>query len=136
MIIKDIMNKDVKLVSGQTTVKDAAETMDSTNVGFLPIGDNDQLMGTLTDRDIVVNAIARGKDPQQTKVADILDPSLICCQQDEDVEEVARTMSDRQVRRVPIVDADKHLVGVVSIGDLAQHLSPDRAGEVFRAVTR
>lgn len=135
MIVRDIMNQDVKLVSSQTTIQDAAEKMDSSNVGFLPIGDSDQLMGTLTDRDIVVNAIAKGKDPQRTKVADILDPALVCCQEDEDVEEVARSMSERQVRRMPIVDANKHLVGVVSVGDLAQHLSPDRVGEVFKHIT-
>lgn len=135
MNIKDIMNRDVKLVSAQTTLKEAAETMDSTNVGFLPIGDNDELKGTLTDRDIVVNAIAKGKDPQQTKVSEILSPSVLCCREDQDVEEVARSMNEQQVRRMPIVDADKHLVGVVSIGDLAQHLSADMAGQVLKGVT-
>lgn len=135
MIVKDIMNQDVKLVSSDTTLKDAAQTRESTNLGFPPIGDGGHLVGTLTDREIGVNAIAKGKDPQLTKVEDILDPALICCQEDEDVEEVARSMSERQVRRMPTIDADKHLVGVVSVGDLATHLSPDRAGEVFRSVS-
>lgn len=135
MVIKDIMNQQTQLIGTDTTVKEAAEKMENTGVGFLPVGDNDELKGTLTDRDIVLKAIAKGKNPEQTRVQDILSPSLLYCREDQDVEEVARNMNEQQVRRMPIVNADKRMVGVVSIGDMAQHLSPETAGQVLRGVT-
>lgn len=135
MVIRDIMNKDIKLVSANTTVREAADKMASTGVGFLPVGDNDELKGTITDRDIVLNAIAKGKDPDQTKLQDILSPSVYACDEDRDVEEVAQMMNEKQVRRMPITNSENRLVGVVSIGDMAQHLSPETAGRILKGVT-
>ena len=135
MDIKSIMNRDIKLVSGKTTVKEAAEKMEKSGVGFLPVGENDVVEGTLTDRDIVLNAIAKGKDPAQTQIHDIMHPTVRACHEDKDVEEVARMMNEERVRRMPIIDGENRLVGVVSIGDMAQHLRPETAGEVLRGVT-
>ena len=104
-------------------------------MGFLPVGENDRLQGTVTDRDIVVRAISKGKDPQDTSIREIMTEELVYCTEDQDVDEVARTMGEKQVRRLPVIDSDKRLVGVVTIGDMAQHLSKDNAGKVLEQVT-
>lgn len=135
MNIKEIMNPKTDLVSLTTTLQNAAEIMASDSVGFLLIGDGDQLAGTLTDRDIVVRGVAHHKSPDEAKVGDILTDKVLYCREDQDVEEVARNMSEQQVRRMPVVNSDKMLVGVVSIGDIAQHLSADTAGQVLKGVT-
>lgn len=135
MNIKEVMNPKTELVSTSTTLKEAAEKMAQSGVGFLPVGDNDELKGTLTDRDIVLRAVGKGKDAANTTVKEVLTSKVLYCRDDQDAEEVARNMSEQQVRRMPVVDASKRLVGVVSIGDLAQYLSADVAGQVLGGVT-
>lgn len=135
MNIKDIMTSDADLVSLSTTVREAAEKMESKGIGFLPVGDNDELKGTLTDRDIVRRVVAAGKDISQTTIGEIFTDQVLYCREDQDVDEVARNMSEQQVRRLPVVNADKRLVGVVTIGDMAQHLSAETAGQVLAGVT-
>ncbi|QIB67207.1 CBS domain-containing protein [Kineobactrum salinum] len=135
MNIKDIMSTDTQLVSRDTSVAAAAESMSRAGVGFLLVGDDDQLRGTLTDRDIVLRVVANHKNPEHTTVGEILTDQLLYCRTDQPVEEVARNMSQQQVRRMPVLNADKRLVGVVSIGDIAQHLTADLAGEVLQGVT-
>lgn len=134
MNIKQIMNANVELVSPSTTIKEAAEIMSSRNIGFLPVGD-DELRGTTTDRDITLRAVGQGKDIQNTKVSDILTGDVLYCYDDAEVEQVAHNMKDQQVRRLPVINADKKLVGVVSLGDLAPHLSAETAHELLKGVT-
>ncbi len=135
MNIKDIMSTETQLVSRDTSVAAAAETMSRAGVGFLLVGDDDRLRGTLTDRDIVLRVVANHKDPESTTVGEILTDHVLYCRTDQSVDEVARNMSQQQVRRMPVLNADKRLVGVVSIGDIAQHLTADLAGEVLQGVT-
>lgn len=135
MHVKEVMNSEARLVNPSTTIKEAAAKMEQDRVGFLPVGENDRLQGTVTDRDIVVRAISKGKDPQDTSIREIMTEELVYCTEDQDVDEVARTMGEKQVRRLPVIDSDKRLVGVVTIGDMAQHLSKDNAGKVLEQVT-
>jgi len=134
MNIKDIMNSDVKLVSPDTSLSEAAQIMAEKGIGFIPVGD-DQLRGSLTDRDIVLRAVGKGKDVAGTHVADVMSDKVLYCRDSESLEDVARNMAEVKVRRLPVVDDNKQLVGVVSLGDLAQHLSADHIAEAFRSVT-
>lgn len=135
MKIKDIMNSEPETISPSTTVKDAAAMMAKDGVGFLLVGEGDRLKGTITDRDIVVRAVCKGVDVAKTTIGDILMEKILYCREDQDVEDVARNMSEQKVRRMPVVNSEKRLVGVVSIGDLAQHLSKEVVGDVLRSVT-
>lgn len=136
MHIRDIMNPDIEMISASTSIKDAASKMEQQHIGFLVVGDNQQLLGTLTDRDIVLRAVSKGKNMATTKVGDIVSQQVLCCEDSQSVEEVARHMSDEQVRRMPVVNSNRELLGVISIGDLAQHLAPELVGEVLKGVTQ
>ncbi|AFI85774.1 CBS domain-containing protein [Methylophaga nitratireducenticrescens] len=135
MNISEIMNPEIEMISADTTLKEAAAKMERENIGFLVVGSEKELNGTLTDRDIVLRAVSKGKDMQTTTVGDILSKQVLCCENSQSVEEVARHMCDEQVRRMPVINSDKQLLGVVSIGDLAQHLKPELVGEVLKGVT-
>lgn len=135
MNISEIMNPEIEMISADTTLKEAAAKIERENIGFLVVGSEKELNGTLTDRDIVLRAVSKGKDMQTTTVGDILSKQVLCCENSQSVEEVARHMCDEQVRRMPVINSDKQLLGVVSIGDLAQHLKPELVGEVLKGVT-
>lgn len=134
MDIREIMNSDVQLVSPSTTLKDAAAQMAQRDIGFLPIGD-DKLAGSITDRDIALRGVGKGLDVGTTKVADIMTDDVLYCFENTDIEAVAQNMGEKQVRRMPVVDADKRLVGVVSIGDLVPHLDAENAKRLFAGIT-
>jgi CBS domain-containing protein len=135
MNIRDVMNPDTETVSPSTTLKDAAAIMAKKGIGFLLIGEDDQLKGTVTDRDIVLRAVAEGKNLESTTVGDVLTGELLYCKADQDVDQVAQNMSEKQVRRMPVVNEDKRLVGVVSIGDMAQALNKEEVGRILEGVT-
>lgn len=135
MKVQEIMNPTVVMVSPDMPVYDAAEKMLNENIGFLCVGENNQLQGTLTDRDIVLRAVAKSKDIRSTRVSEILTPNLEYCETDADAQDAARLMSEKQVRRLPVLDQNKNLVGIVSMGDLAQHLDTQTAGSVLEGVT-
>jgi CBS domain-containing protein len=111
--------------------------MKELDVGMLPVcGDNDRLVGTLTDRDITIRAVAEGLDPRTALVRDVMTPSVVYCFEDEDVEEAARLMKDNQVRRLVVLNRDKRLVGIVSLGDLAVDTGDEHlAGSALEAVS-
>lgn len=134
MDIREIMNADVKLVTPSTTLKDAAAQMAQRGIGFLPIGE-DKLAGSITDRDIVLRGVGQGLDVGVTTVADIMTDDVLYCFDDTDVEAVALNMGEKQVRRMPVVDADKRLVGIISIGDMVPHLQADTCKNVFAGIT-
>jgi CBS domain-containing protein len=119
MNVSDIMSRDVRLVDPGTMLAEAARTMRDTDVGFLPVGDNDRLVGTLTDRDIAIRGTAEGKDPNTTPVSDVMSTDLVYCFEHQDAGEAAAIMGERQVRRLPVLNRDKRLVGIVSVGDIA-----------------
>ena len=119
MQIAEIMTRDVQLASPKQTVQEAARLMADLDVGAIPVADNDRLVGMLTDRDICVRAVAAGKNPKQCKVVEVMSAEVKYVFEDETTEDLARNMSTLQVRRMPVLDRDKRLVGIVSLGDLA-----------------
>lgn len=134
MKISEIMTSDVQIAAPDDTIQEAARKMEEADIGFLPVGENDKLVGMLTDRDIALRAVAQGKDPKKTKVRDVMTKRVLYCTADEDVEDAASNMAELRIRRLPIVDQDKRLVGVVSIGDIAFRENPQMAGEALESV--
>jgi len=138
MKVKDIMSRDVDAVSPETTLRDAAERMNSLDVGVLPVCAGDRLVGVITDRDITVRATADGLDPFATQVGEIMSKDdLITCREDEDVEDATRKMRDKQVRRLPVLNEERRLVGILSLGDVAvdegrQQVSSEALKEISR----
>lgn len=116
--LKDVMSHDVKILSPEASVKDAASQMRDGDFGLMPVGENDRMIGTLSDRDIVIRAVAQGRE-SNTKVRDVMSENVLWAYENDSVEKACQIMSDNQVRRLPIVNADKRLVGIVALGDLA-----------------
>ena len=123
--LKDLMSRDVKVISPDMTIKDAASKMRDGDFGMMPVGEDDRLIGTISDRDIAIRAVAEGKDTG-TKVRDVMSEGVAWAYEDDSVEEAAKIMSERQVRRLPVVDRDKRLVGIVALGDFAVESSEIR----------
>ena len=138
MKVKDTMSTEVDTVAPESTLRDAAERMTALDVGVLPVCANDRLVGVVTDRDLTVRATAEGLDPFATQVVDIMSKDeLITCFEDQDVEEAARMMRDKQVRRLPVLSHDRRLVGIVSLRDLAVDTGdPRRSGETLQEISR
>lgn len=118
MKVGEAMTRDVTLASPDQTVREVARAMADKDTGVLPVGDGDRLVGMVTDRDIAVRAVAEGKGPD-TRVREVMTPGVEYCFEDQDLDEVARTMGDKQVRRMPVMNRDKRLVGILSLGDVA-----------------
>ena len=116
--LKDIMSRDVKVISPDMTIREAARTMHDGDFGMMPVGENDRMIGAISDRDIAIRAVAEGKGPG-TKVREIMSTGICWAYDDDTVEHAAKLMSERQVRRLPVVDHDKRLVGIVALGDFA-----------------
>jgi CBS domain-containing protein len=116
--LKDLMSRDVKVVSPDMTIGEAAKKMRDGDFGMMPVGEDDRMIGTISDRDIAIRAVAEGKEAG-TKVRDVMSEGIIWAYEDNSVEQVATIMSKHQVRRLPVVDRDKRLVGIVALGDFA-----------------
>lgn len=137
MEVREIMTPDVRCIPPETTLQEAARQMRDLDVGPLPICDHDRLAGMLTDRDIVVRAVAEGRDPTRTKVADVMTTQVEYCFEDDDVDECARLMERKQIRRVLVLDRAKRLVGIVSLGDLALEGRDDKlSAQTLEAVSQ
>jgi CBS domain-containing protein len=119
MKVSELMTPDVEIVAPDDTLHTAARMMADLDTGALPVGENDRLVGMITDRDITIRAVAEGRDPNTTKVRDAMSEHIRFCFEDEDTQEVGHKMSDWAVRRLPVLNRDKRLVGIVSLGDLA-----------------
>lgn len=126
MQIKDVMTQDVEIIESDMTLQDAASKMDTLNIGVLPVREGDQLVGMLTDRDITVRAVAAGRDPKQTQVGEVMSPDIVYCYEDQDVKDAAQMMATHQIRRLPVLNRDQQLVGIVSLGDLAVEVNNDK----------
>jgi CBS domain-containing protein len=136
MKLQQVMTRDAETISSDATVWAAAKLLRDLNIGFLPVCDQGRLVGVLTDRDIVVRAVAEGRDPVLTSVQEVMTPEVITCFADQSAEEAAQIMLERQIRRVLILDQDKKLVGVVSLGDLAvDALNQEQAGRTLQNIS-
>jgi CBS domain-containing protein len=121
MKLHDVMTKNVEVIEPDASIQEAAQKMKSLDVGSLPVCDGQRLLGMITDRDIVVRGLAKGDGRQldQYSVQDVMTNKVIYCYEDDDVAEAARLMSDEQIRRLPVLNRDKRLVGIVALGDVA-----------------
>jgi CBS domain-containing protein len=136
MRLRDIMTRNVEDIAPQTTLKEAAQKMKSLDVGALPVCQNDQIIGMLTDRDITVRAVADGRDPKTTRASDAMTAQIIWCYEDDDVGEAARLMEEKRIRRLVVCDRNKRPVGIVSLGDLAIRMPGDHlSSEVLEQVS-
>ncbi|ODT62679.1 MAG: inosine-5-monophosphate dehydrogenase [Nitrosomonadales bacterium SCN 54-20] len=130
--ISEVMSSDVQTISPDATIEEAAQEMRDGDFGLLPVGDEEQLLGVITDRDIAIRAVAEGRGPS-TPVSEIMSEGVIWVHEDDSIEEAAEIMSDNQIRRLPVVNAEQRLVGIVSLGDFAVDASD--IGPVADALT-
>ena len=137
MQVSKVMTRDAECVRPDNSLQEAARKMRDLDVGPMPVcGDNDRLVGMLTDRDIAVRAVADGQDTRTTQVREVMTPDIIYCFEDQDVTEAARLMKENQVRRLVVLNRDKRLVGIVSLGDLAVETGDEQlAGNTLEAVS-
>jgi CBS domain-containing protein len=119
MKLKDILTKDPQVISPDAMICEAGKLMKERDFGMLPVCDGHRLVGAITDRDLAIRAIAEGRDPLKTKVRDVMTREICWCFEDETLEEVAVRMEEKQIRRMPVVDRNKRLVGIASLGDFA-----------------
>lgn len=131
------MTRNVEIVSIDSSLKVAATKMRELDVGLIPVCDGDRLQGMVSDRDITIRATADGRDPVKTKVSEIMSTDIAYCLEDQEVEEAISLMESRQIRRLPVLDADKRLVGIVSLGDVAVHIGDrDLTGETLEEISQ
>jgi CBS domain-containing protein len=128
MLIREIMTRDVEVVAPDDTIQRAAKLMDDLNVGVLPVCEGPKLVGLVTDRDITVRATSVGKSPAECKVAEVMTDDPRFCYEDDVVSDVSRLMGDMQIRRVPVLDSQDKLIGIISLGDIAT--DSDRAQSI------
>ena len=133
MRVADVMSREVELVSPEATVQEAATVMAEYDVGAVLIGAGDSIEGILTDRDIILRAIVNGRNPAELRVRDIMSTTLFMCRDDDSLEDAFRMMSERQVRRLPVLDQDGRLAGIVALSDLGRlERDPQRVSETLR----
>lgn len=135
MKIKQCMTPEVKVVEPEMSIRDAARIMAETDTGSLPVGENDRLVGMITDRDIAVRAVATGMSPDTT-IREVMSRDVRYCYDDESVEHVAKNMGDIQVRRLPVLNREQRLVGIVVLGDLAACGADKVVGEALGGICR
>lgn len=136
MELGDIMTRNVEVVNGNASLKEAAAKMKKLDVGLIPVCDGDRLKGLLTDRDITIRATANGRDPSKTKVNEVMSTDIAYCLEDQAVDEAVILMEARQIRRLPILNQDKQLVGIVSLADIAVHVGDrDLTGETLEEIS-
>jgi CBS domain-containing protein len=134
MKVRDAMTQDVRVLGPDQTIAEAAQAMAQLDAGALPVAEDDKLIGMITDRDIAIRAVARRK-ATTTRVRAVMTPEIRYCYDDEDVEHVASNMGDNKVRRLPVMDRDKRLVGILSLGDIALAHVPEVAGSSLADVS-
>src|SRR5262245_31372947 len=135
MQVREAMSRDVKVANPQQRIREVAKAMAETDVGLLPVGENDRLVGMITDRDIAVRAIAAGKGPD-TPVSEVMTTDVKYCYEDEDLVHVSKNMAELQVRRLPVVSRDKRLVGILALADIAATEGARVAGRAVEGITR
>jgi len=134
MKISEVMTTEVETVSADQTAREAAAFMLRADAGSIPVCEGDKVIGMITDRDIAVRGIAEGRGPD-TPVSELMSDGIICAHEDDDVREVARRMSEEQVRRLPVIDSEERLVGIVSLGDLSRETVGEAAQQALEGVS-
>jgi CBS domain-containing protein len=135
MRVCDAMTPDVQLCTPDDTLRDAAEAMAALGIGLLPVADTDRLVGMISDRDIAIRGVGMGRGPD-SRVGDVMTTDVKYCFDDQDLEEVTANMGDIQVRRLPVLNRQKRLVGIIALGDIARVQATDGTGEALSAISR
>lgn len=135
MKVKEAMHKDAKWVSPDTPISRIAKMMKDLDVGALPVGKDDRLVGMVTDRDIICRAFADSADPSRLTAGEVMTKGIVYCKADEDIEDALRLMESKQIRRLPVIDDNKRMVGMLSLGDVSHAVARTLSGEVLTAVS-
>lgn len=135
MKVKDAMHDGAEWVSPDTPLTEVAKKMKALDCGSIPVGENDKLVGMVTDRDIACRAVADGRDCSQVTARDVMTAGIVFCRDTEDLDDAMRIMEQKQIRRLPVIDENKRMVGMLSLGDISQAASHALTGEVTAAVS-
>jgi CBS domain-containing protein len=135
MRVSEAMTREVRVADPKQSIREVAKIMAEIDAGSVPVGENDRLVGMITDRDIAIRAIAAGKGPD-TPVGEVMSSEVKYCFDDEELDHVAENMGENKIRRLPVVNREKRLVGIVSLGDVARTESKKVAGEAVRGVSQ
>ena len=134
--LKEVMSRDVKVISPDATIREAARKMLEGDFGMMPVGENDRMIGAISDRDIAIRGVAEGKDPN-TRVREVMSEGITWAYEDDSAEDAAKIMSEHQIRRLPVVNSDKRLVGIVALGDFAVESSEiEPAAEALSEISK
>jgi CBS domain-containing protein len=135
MKVKDAMHKGAEWMAPTTPLVEIAKKMKDLDIGCIPIGENDRLVGMVTDRDITCRAVAKGRDCSKLTAGDVMSKDIVFCRDTESVEDAIRIMEDKKIRRLPVINDKKRLVGMLSLGDVSHALPRELTGEVCAAVS-
>ena len=135
MKVKDVMHKGTTCVEPGTSVKEIAKRMREGDIGAIPVKADNRLVGIVTDRDITCRALADSGDPAKMTAKDIMTKDVVCCSPDDDIKVAIETMEARQIRRLPVTDSHKTMIGMLSLGDISHKVSKELSGEMLRAVS-
>lgn len=135
MKVRDAMHKGCEWVSPGTSLSEIARLMQANDIGAVPVGENDRLIGMVTDRDICCKGLANGFDISELTARDVMTKGIVWCSDGDDVEDAAELMEERQIRRLPVIDDNKRMVGMLSLGDLSHAASQEITAEVTKAVS-
>ena len=136
MQLSQILTRDVETIGPDTSVREAAQRMRSMDVGSLPVCDGRTLLGMVTDRDLAIRVLAEGRDPNATRVQDAMTPDVCYAFEDDDVQRAAEIMKENQIRRLPVLDREKHLVGIVALGDIATTGKDRLSGDALEQISQ
>jgi CBS domain-containing protein len=135
MQVNAAMTRDVRVANPNHSIREAAAMMADLDAGTIPVGEHDRLVGMITDRDIAVRAVAQGKGPD-TRIGDVMSAEVKYCFEDDDIDDVMTNLGDIQVRRLPVLNRDKRLVGILSLGDIAVSMEDGSAGPALAEICR
>lgn len=135
MKVKDVMHQGATWFGPDTSIRDIARVMREQDIGAVPIGENDRLVGMVTDRDIVCHGLANGMDVDAMTARDVMSGPILYCRTEEELDDAAHFMEIKGVRRLPVIDGNKRMVGMLTLGDIAAFSTRDLSGEIVEAVT-
>ena len=135
MKVKDVMHKGVSWVEPDVKLNAIAKIMKESDIGAVPVGENDRLVGMVTDRDITCRGLASGKDSKKLTAKDVMSKGITYCNENEEIEDALRIMENHQIRRLPVMNEEKRMVDMLSLGDISHSLPQDLSGEVMKAVS-
>lgn len=134
MKISEAMHRKADWASADTLVSDVAKMMEEHDLGAIPVGKDDKLIGMITDRDITLRVVAEGRDPKKTAAEEVMSKGIVYCRTTETVEDAIHLMDQKKIRRLPVIDDNKRLVGMLSLGDISHAVSRELSGELLHAV--